>query len=420
MKKFRDFGLCIFYFLLIIFHEVNAPASRTYEHCKTWVEQGCKVTVITGAPNFPKGKVLKVTKIGFSKEKLDGIEVIRVWTFIAPNKGTFKRIIDYLSFMLMSFLVSLFIKKPNIIIGTSPQFFTVCAAFLCAFLRRVPWVFELRDLWPESVKVVGSLKDSFFIRFMEKIEIFLYKRADAIIAVTNSFRLELVNRGIDKTKISVVTNGVDFKKFHKRDKDSQLISDLKIENKFVLGYIGTLGLAHCLETILYAAEKLQYLDCGRDVQFILVGDGAEKSKLQKLAKNLKLKNLLFIDTVSKDQVVRYWSILDYSIIHLKDKKLFETVIPSKMFESIGMGIPILHGVKGESASMVADSSVGKLFEPENVVSLVNAITEARAAPDITEKLKTNALVESLKYDREALAKKMLEIVTTTADKAFKH
>ena len=285
---------------------------------------------------------------------------------------------------------------------------------------RVPWVFELRDLWPESVKVVGSLKDSFFIRFMEKIEIFLYKRADAIIAVTNSFRLELVNRGIDKTKISVVTNGVDFKKFHKRDKDSQLISDLKIENKFVLGYIGTLGLAHCLETILYAAEKLQYLDCGRDVQFILVGDGAEKSKLQKLAKNLKLKNLLFIDTVSKDQVVRYWSILDYSIIHLKDKKLFETVIPSKMFESIGMGIPILHGVKGESASMVADSSVGKLFEPENVVSLVNAITEARAAPDITEKLKTNALVESLKYDREALAKKMLEIVTTTADKAFKH
>ena len=163
-----------------------------------------------------------------------------------------------------------------------------------------------------------------------------------------------MNRGIDKTKISVVTNGVDFKKFHKRDKDSQLISDLKIENKFVLGYIGTLGLAHCLETILYAAEKLQYLDCGRDVQFILVGDGAEKSKLQKLAKNLKLKNLLFIDTVSKDQVVRYWSILDYSIIHLKDKKLIETVIPSKMFESIGMGIPILHGVKGESASMVAD------------------------------------------------------------------
>ena len=167
--------------------EVNAPASRTYEHCKTWVEQGCKVTVITGALIFPKEKFLKVTKSVFSKEKLDGIEVIRVWTFIAPNEGTFKRIIDYLSFMLMSFLVSLFIKKPNIIIGTSPQFFTVCAAFLCAFLRRVPWVFELRDLWPESVKVVGSLKDSFFIRFMEKIEIFLYKRADAIIAVTNSF-----------------------------------------------------------------------------------------------------------------------------------------------------------------------------------------------------------------------------------------
>ena len=238
--------------------EVNAPASRTYEHCKNWVEQGNKVTVITGVPNFPKGKVYAGYKNRlFQKENINGIEVIRVWTFIAPNEGTVRRTVDYLSFMITSIVASLFVRKPDIIVGTSPQFFTVCAAFSSAALRRLPWIFELRDLWPDSIRAVGSLKNSFFIRLMAKVEMFLYRKADAIVAVTNSFREELFKKGIDKRKIYVVTNGVDLQKFYKRKKDYELIRNLKLEKKFVLGYIGTHGLAHGLETLLYAAEKLK-------------------------------------------------------------------------------------------------------------------------------------------------------------------
>ena len=396
--------------------EVNAPASRTYEHCKNWVEQGIKVTVITGVPNFPKGKVYAGYKNRLvQKEKINGIEVIRVWTFIAPNEGTVRRTLDYLSFMITSFIASLFVKKPDIIVGTSPQFFTVCAAFLCAALRRVPWIFELRDLWPDSIKAVGSLKDSFFIRLMAKVEMFLYKKADAIISVTNSFREELFKRGIDKRKIYVITNGVDLQQFYKREKDYELIHDLKLEDKFVLGYIGTHGLAHGLETLLYAAERLQNKKAEIDDQFILVGDGAEKAKLQRLSIELKLKNVIFVDTVPKDQIARYWSILDYAIIHLKDQQLFKTVIPSKVFESIGMGIPILHGVKGESADIIRNGNVGKVFNPEDVESLVRVIAEAKSAPNLTKKLGLNAVAESFKYERKNLANEMLKIIKNTAN-----
>ena len=396
--------------------EVNAPASRTYEHCKNWVEQGIKVTVITGVPNFPKGKVYAGYKNRLvQKEKINGIEVIRVWTFIAPNEGTVRRTLDYLSFMITSFIASLFVKKPDIIVGTSPQFFTVCAAFLCAALRRVPWIFELRHLWPDSIKAVGSLKDSFFIRLMAKVEMFLYKKADAIISVTNSFREELFKRGIDKRKIYVITNGVDLQQFYKREKDYELIHDLKLEDKFVLGYIGTHGLAHGLETLLYAAERLQNKKAEIDDQFILVGDGAEKAKLQRLSIELKLKNVIFVDTVPKDQIARYWSILDYAIIHLKDQQLFKTVIPSKVFESIGMGIPILHGVKGESADIIRNGNVGKVFNPEDVESLVRVIAEAKSAPNLTKKLGLNAVAEYFKYERKNLANEMLKIIKNTAN-----
>ena len=154
--------------------EVNAPASRTFEHCKEWVKAGHKVTVITGVPNFPKGEVFKGYRNRlWQREQVDGIDIVRVWTYIAPNEGNSKRILDYISFMISAFLGSLFVSKPTLIIGTSPQFFTACAAYLVSIFRRVPWVFELRDFWPESIKVVGAISDGWIIRFLEKIE-FIY------------------------------------------------------------------------------------------------------------------------------------------------------------------------------------------------------------------------------------------------------
>ena len=173
--------------------EVNAPASRTFEHCREWVRLGEQVTVITCAPNFPKGTVFP----GYQNrlwqvEMLDGIRVIRVWSYITANEGFVRRSLDYMSFMVSATIASLFVKKVDVVIGTSPQFFTVCAAYVVGLFKRVPLVFELRDIWPESIKAVGSMNDGFLYRSLEKLELFLYKKASRIIALTQSFKKELV------------------------------------------------------------------------------------------------------------------------------------------------------------------------------------------------------------------------------------
>ena len=218
--------------------EVNAPASRTFEHCREWVLAGHRVTVITCAPNFPNGKVFEGYRNHlWQKEDVAGICVVRVWSYITANEGFVKRVADYLSFMGAAVVGALFIPKVDVIVGTSPQFFTACAAYVVSKVKNVPWVFELRDIWPESIRAVGAMRDSRALDLLEKLEMFLYHKASAIVSVTNAFREKLVFRGVDRNKISVVTNGVDISRFSPRHKDSELVSRLGLERKFVAGYI---------------------------------------------------------------------------------------------------------------------------------------------------------------------------------------
>jgi len=391
--------------------EVNAPASRTFEHCQEWIKAGLQVTVITGAPNFPQGKVYPGYRNRLRQcETIAGIRVIRVWTYITANEGFVKRILDYLSFMMSAILASPWVRKPDLVIGTSPQFFTACAAYAVSRMKRVPFVFELRDIWPESIKAVGAMGDSPLIRMFEKIEIFLYRKAACIVSVTESFKRTLVKRGIDAAKIEVVTNGVDITRFQPMVKDAELIARYGLEGKFVAGYIGTHGMAHALETILDAAETLRHQPNGDLFRFILLGHGARKDWLMQQAREKGLDNVIFIDSVSKEEVPRYWSLLDVSIIHLKKTSLFETVIPSKMFECMGMGIPILHGVYGESAEIVERAQAGVVFEPENHQDLCDKLERLRVNTEFFHQLRTSSLGAAKNYDRAELAKRMLEIL----------
>ncbi len=206
--------------------EVNAPATRTLEHAKEWIAKGEEVTVLTTVPNFPHGKVYKGYKNRFYQvEYIEGIKVVRVWSYITANKGFAKRILDYLSFAFSAFIAGLFIKS-DLIIATSPQFFTTWAAYGISKIKRKPWVFELRDLWPESIKTVGAMKDGLAIRILEKIELGLYKDATKVIAVTDSFKENLVQRGIDPQKISVVTNGANLNLFKPIPKNKELLEAL--------------------------------------------------------------------------------------------------------------------------------------------------------------------------------------------------
>jgi len=386
--------------------EVNAPATRTYEHCKEWVKDSeTDVTVITCVPNFPHGKIYEGYKNRFYQtEYIDGIKVIRVWSYITSNSGFLKRILDYFSFGVMAFFVGLF-QKHDIVIATSPQFFTTWAALGISKIRRKPWIFELRDLWPESIKTVGAMKDGIVIHILEKIELGLYKSCNKVVAVTEAFKTNLINRGIDANKIEVVTNGSNIELFYPRQKDEALLKELNLEKKFIVGYIGTHGMAHSLDFIVKAIAKIDDLS----IHFLFVGDGAMKEKVVKIAKELKLNNITFLDQIKKSEVPRYLSICDVSLTPLKKEDCFKTVIPSKIFESSAMLKPTLLGVEGEAKRIVEKYNAGICFEPENEEDFIKKLFMIKDK-ETYKKLQEGCSKLANDFDRKRLANKMLNII----------
>ena len=387
--------------------ESNAPANRTYEHAKEWVKDGHKVTIITCAPNFPIGKVFDGYKNRlFQTETIDGILVIRVWTFIAENKGVFLRLLDFLSFMLSAFIGGLFVHKVDVVVGTSPQFFTVCSAYFLSCLKRKPFVFEMRDIWPESLAAVGMRQSTILTRIAKPVAGFLYRRADHIVVVTQSFKNYLLSQKIPQCKITVVPNGIDKEKFTPIAPDRKLIAELGLESKFIVGYVGTHGMAHHLETMVEAAYFAAKREELNRLAFLTVGTGAEFENLANLSKGLD--NFHMIGQVARSDIPKFWSILNVAVIHLRDSQLFETVIPSKIFEAMAMGVPILHGVKGESATIISDYKAGLLFDPQQPKELLDKAQTVMNDPDLYINIRNNALRAATFFDRTDLAKEMLK------------
>lgn len=382
--------------------EVNAPATRTYEHCAEWVKQGVEVTVITGAPNFPEGKVYAGYKNKvYHTELMDGIKVIRVWTFITANKGFLKRTVDYISFAASSFIAGLFVKS-DIIVATSPQFFTALSGRTLSFWKKTPWVMEVRDLWPESIKTVGAMDDNIIIKYFEWQEKRCYKSADKIISVTDSFKREIIKKGITPSKIEVVKNGANLKMFQPTQKNEELIKSLHLDGKIILGYIGTHGMAHKLDFLMECAKKLK----NTKYHFLFIGSGAEKENLVKKKKLENITNVTLLDAVSKKEIKNYLSILDVSLINLKRDELFKTVIPSKIFENSAMGIPILLGVDGEARAIVEKYKAGLFYEPENEADFLEKL-DAIMNTEEHHLCKNGGLQLAADFDRQKLGLSML-------------
>ena len=386
--------------------EVNAPATRTFEHCKRWTEsEDVEITVITCSPNFPHGKVYEGYKNRlYHKEHIDGIEVIRVWSYITATSGFVKRVLDYVSFAVTAFFTGLF-QKHDVIIATSPQFFTTWTGWALSKVRAKPWIFELRDLWPESIKTVGAMEQGRIIDTLEKIELGLYRDADKVVAVTEAFKSNLISRGIEAQKIEVVTNGSNMELFSPRAKDEKLLRALELEGKFVIGYIGTHGMAHSLDFIVRSIAKVEE----PQIHFLFIGDGAMKANIVVLAKELQLKNITFCDPVAKEEVPRYLSVCDVSLAPLKKEDNFITVIPSKIFEASAMQKPTLLGVEGQAQEIIEKYDAGLCFEPENEMDFLQKLAEIR---DVKRYRTLQEGCASLAgaYDRKHLADKMLKIV----------
>lgn len=393
--------------------EVNAPATRTFEHCKHWVELGHEVTVITCAPNFPQGKVYKGYKNRlYSKETTEEITVVRVWSYMTANSGFFKRILDHLSYAFVAFIAGLF-QKSDLIVATSPQFFTTWAGWGLSKVKRKPWVFELRDIWPESLRTVGALKYERLLNLLEKIELGLYRDANKVIAVTDAFKTNLISRGIAESKISVITNGSNNELFSKRAKNQELIERLNINNKFVVGYIGTHGMAHSLDFIVKSIQKVD----DSEIHFLFIGDGAIKKDIVELSKDLELKNITFLDSISKEEVPSYLSICDVSLAPLKNRENFKEVIPSKIFEASAMGKPTLLGVQGEAQKILERYNAGVCFVPEDEEDFLLKLKEIKDEGRYVEYQKGCEVLAKM-YDRKKLAEDMISTLENMMEKRY--
>jgi glycosyltransferase involved in cell wall biosynthesis len=394
--------------------EVTAPSVRIMDHARLWLEDGHEVTVVTCAPNVPDGVVFDgyQNKL-YQEEWIEGVRTIRVWSYMTANEGFLKRTLDYLSYMVSVTLQAGRYPEFDVILATSPPLFTAMAGYAVGKLRRRPWVFEIRDLWPASIQAVGASSGA-IIPWLERIELFLYRKAPRIISLTRSFKEDLVGRGISADKNDVVTNSVDLRIFNSDAVGFDARERLGVPaDAFVAGYIGTLGMAHGLATVLDAAEMLKEDD---GVRLVIMGNGAERAGLEADAMRRGLHNLVFHDFVPHDEMPAYLAALDASLVHLRPDPLFHTVIPSKIFEAMAMGLPILMGVEGESAEIVADSDCGICFPSGDSAAMVEATRRLVADPELGKRLGRNGQEAArTNYSRRPNATAVVKSLQTAID-----
>jgi glycosyltransferase involved in cell wall biosynthesis len=364
--------------ILLITHyfppEIGAPQARLFEMAKTWVAEGHQVVVVTGFPNHPTG-IIPPNYRGkrYMVEEMDGIEVHRNWVYATPNEGFIKKTAGHISFMLSAVFQSLLrVGRPDVILVSSPTFFSVFAAWFYSKWKRVPYVFDVRDLWPAAIVELGVLKNKLIIKTLETLELFLYRQAHHIVVVTESFKEDLVKRGIPADKVTFIPNGVDTNFFRPLPKVNATALKHGLHEKFVVAYMGAHGISHALENLLKVADRFRATP---EVLFLFVGEGAAKAKLVSLAKEMDLPNVCFLTGQPKSSMPELWAAADVGVVPLKRVELFRGFIPSKMFEILAAERPVVASLEGEAAAILERSGGALLVPPEDVDRLETAIRD---------------------------------------------
>jgi glycosyltransferase involved in cell wall biosynthesis len=406
--------------------EVCAPAVRTADLAREWVRAGSTVTVVTGFPNHPEGvlhpEYRRRWRRGLARENHDGVNVVRTWLYPAANRGWYGRAANYASFALSSAMAGPFLAcRDSVVVGSSPQLLVALSAYAIAGTRRASFIFDVRDLWPESMIAVGATSDSqgALYRALERIARFLYRKADRIVVDGEWKKRTLVSYGVPEEKIATITNGVadsffpDPMSTTARESRASLRKELGIGERFVASYCGTLGMAHGLETILLAADRLRNR---RDILFVIMGDGADREKLIARTRELRLANLLLLGKQPRSRVAAYMAAADACLVPLRRSETFKTAIPSKMFEAMAAGKPVLLGVEGEAQELLLKAEAGLTFTPEDAEELVSGLLTLTSAPELASRLGANgrkAVLEQYSRRRQALS--FLKLVQEVAD-----
>lgn len=394
---------------------MGAPAARAIELARHWVRAGHDVTVLTGFPNHPTGVVPpewrpRLRNLVY-REDVDGIQVVRTWLFPLPNRKAHERILNYGSFCVSAAMREREMPRPDVVIATSPQLLVGLSGWWIAFWKRVPFIFEVRDLWPESLSAVGMGEaNSWLHRLLGAIAGFLYRHANRIVVVTPAFREHLIKFWqVPDAKISIVENGVESALFSPEAEQKDLRVQLELVDKFVVSYIGTMGMAHGLETLIEAAATLQPTNA--NIVFLLVGEGADKERIHEIVQRHGLKNVRFVDQQPRERIPAFICASDACLVLLKKTDLFKTVIPTKMLEFMSCGKPVILGVDGQARQILEEARAGIAIEPENTSELVQAILKLAADGAERATFGANArqhIVE--RYSREQSAKKYASVL----------
>ena len=395
--------------------EMGAPSARVYELSRAWVKQGHKVSVVTGFAHHPTGIKAPQDKFRISRrETIYGIDVVRCYVWATANKGIGKRMISYVVFMVAATLIGgIRVSSPHVVIATSPQLLCGLAGYVLAKRFSVPFVLEVRDLWPESILAVDAMKDNLIVRGLRRVALFLYTKAALIVTVGEGYKKEIQERyGIPMERMHVVPNGVDSQLFVPGNRQNEIRQEYGWKEKFVILYVGTHGMAHALHVVLDAAEQLQ---SNHDILFAFVGEGAEKDNLKELARDKGLTNVRFIDQQPRSRLPAFYSACDLGLVTLKNTKLFQSVLPSKIFEYLAMARPILLSVDGEARALMEGAGAGWYVAPEHSSALREAILKAEQDRRKLEQMGNRGREYVMRhFDRTHLAEKYLTLLREIA------
>jgi glycosyltransferase involved in cell wall biosynthesis len=365
--------------------EFGAAAARNSEHARLWAERGHEVEVCTGFPNYPSGVVAESYRgRWFAREERDGLTVNRSWIYATPNRVVWKRALASLSFMVSAFVCGLTrCRRPDVIIASSGPFFVGPLGWLLSVFRRVPFVFEVRDLLPQQAVDVGMLKNPALIRFLQAIEEFLYRRALCVVTVAEASRQALIARGFDEARIFTLENGIREEFFAPGAKENAIRHEYGWTDKFVVMYIGAHGVSQGLFALLEAAELLTDLD---DVRIVFVGDGAEKPAMMDWVKERGLNNVDFLPLQDKDRMPAFYAASDACFVPLRRGDYFRINIPSKVFEIMACARPVILGAEGQARALVEEAGAGLCVGPEDAEAYAEAVRALRVNPDHAREL----------------------------------
>jgi colanic acid biosynthesis glycosyl transferase WcaI len=392
--------------------ETNAAANRVHERATYWVQWGHDVTVVTSAPNFPEGKLHKGYRNWFNRSSLEGVRVQRVPTYIHPNQGGIRRVIDQASYMVSATVAAAVCRpSPDVIVATTPQLLVGVAAAFASKVRRRPFILEISDLMSEQLNALEALRSKKALEAVRSIEAGVLRRADARVILSPAFRSHIEQVTGHTEDLNLILNGVDLQRSTPIPKDSTLLQQLGIPTgNLVVGYLGSIGPSQNLLQFLPVIERFGRTNTA--VTFLLLGAGAQLHDLRKEISQRRIENVTVVDRQPKSEIPRYWSICDVALVHLADRPVFETVIPSKIFEAMAYGAPIfLVAPEGAASAFVEESAVGVWTRPtDRVAESLDQLLSDRA---LRQALSVTGRELAPKHSREAQARHFLRVLETT-------